>query len=217
MSGIEAVFFDLDGTLIDTAPDMGGALNQLLTNHQLPTLAASAIRPHVSNGAIVLISLGFRDRPDDEKLEVLLKEYLQIYSGNLARESRLFAGMESTLAAIEERKLPWGVITNKPAWLTEPLLEQLGLLRRCACVVSADTCERRKPHPMPMHHACDLVGVAAENSIYVGDAIRDVEAGNAAGMTTIVAAYGYILEGEPITSWQADGCIATPEDLLSWL
>jgi 2-phosphoglycolate phosphatase len=217
MPGFEAVFFDLDGTLIDTAPDMGGALNQLLVNHRLPTLTASDIRPHVSNGAIALINLGFRDRPNDEKLEILFQEYLQIYSDNLARESRLFAGMESTLAAIEERELPWGVITNKLAWLTEPLLEQLGLLQRCACVVSADTCERRKPHPMPMFHACDLVGVAAGESIYVGDAIRDVEAGNAAGMTTIVASYGYILEDEPISSWQADGCIASPEDLLSWL
>jgi len=217
MSGFEAVFFDLDGTLIDTAPDMGGALNQLLVKHRLPTLAASDIRPHVSNGAIALINFGFRDRPNDEKLEVLRQEYLQIYSENLARESRMFAGMESTLAVIEERELPWGVITNKPSWLTEPLLKQLGLLQRCACVVSADTCERRKPHPMPMFHACDLAGVSAENSIYVGDAIRDVEAGNAAGMTTIVASYGYIPEHEPISSWQADGSIAGPEDLLSWL
>jgi 2-phosphoglycolate phosphatase len=217
MSGFEAVFFDLDGTLIDTAPDMGGALNQLLVNHRLPTLAASDIRPHVSNGAVALINLGFRDRPNDEQLEILRSEYLEIYSDNLARESRLFAGMESTLAAIEERELPWGVITNKLAWLTEPLLEQLGLLQRCACVVSADTCERRKPHPMPMFHACDLAGVAAEKSIYVGDAIRDVEAGTAAGMTTIVASYGYIPEDESISSWQADGCIASPEELLSWL
>ncbi len=217
MSGIEAVFFDLDGTLIDTAPDMGGALNRLLTNHRRPTLSAQQIRPNVSAGANVLINLGFGGVLSDEDLLPLRQEYLQIYSECLACESRLFSGMESTLATIEGKKIPWGVITNKPGWLTEPLLGQLDLLHRCVCVVSADTCAKRKPHPMPMHHACDLAGVKPENCIYLGDDIRDVEAGNAAGMMTIVAGYGYITKGESISNWRADGCIGNPRELLAWL
>ena len=217
MKEIQAVFFDLDGTLIDTAPDMGGALNRLLAIHDRPTLAADAIRPHVSNGANVLIKLGFGDHISDEELAKLRQEYLDIYASHLAEESAPFPGMLQTLEAIEEKGLPWGVITNKPGWLTEPLLKQLNLWSRCVCVVSADTCAERKPHPMPMFYACEVAGVTPENCLYVGDDLRDMQAGNAANMTTVAAAYGYIGRDEPISRWGAHFTIASPPDLLDLL
>ena len=217
MHSVEAVFFDLDGTLIDTAPDMGGALNRLLERHQLPTLPMGTMRPFVSDGANALIKLGFMTPLSDKALLELRAEYLEIYREHLAEGSRLFDGMATTLDTIEDRRLPWGIVTNKPGWLAEPLLEQLGLRHRCSCAVNADTCTRRKPHPMPMYHACELTRVAPQHCIYVGDSPQDIEAGNAAGMTTIVARYGYISVGESTTRWRADGYIDHPEALIDWL
>lgn len=215
MNKYQAVFFDLDGTLIDTAPDMGGALNRLLEKHDRPTLSDEVIRPHVSNGANVLIKLGFGEPIDDEALESLRIEFLDIYRQHLADNSQLFPGMEKVLDLLEERNIPWGIVTNKPGWLTEPLLRQLNLRSRCAVVVSADTCEKRKPHPMPMFYACDVVGVAPDCCAYVGDDLRDMEAGNAAGMTSIAVEYGYLGSGESIDNWNADKVISNPLDLLS--
>ncbi len=217
MAQYEAIFFDLDGTLIDTAPDMGGALNRLLNAHHLPVRTMEAIRPHVSDGANALIKMGFPRPVDDSEMQTLRQEYLQIYSEHLADESQLFDGMGNALDAIEKHRIPWGIVTNKPAWLTEPLLEQLDLRQRCACVVSADTCSQRKPHPMPMYHACELAHVKPENCLYVGDALRDIQAGNAAGMATLIARYGYITPGECTSTWRAGGSINHPDELLNWL
>lgn len=216
MSRFTGVLFDLDGTLIDTAPDMGGALNRLRGEEGLPPLSAETIRPHVSHGALALLRLGFGEL-EDVRRDELRQRFLGLYRADLALDSRPFDGIHSLLDDIESRGLRWGVVTNKPGWLTDPLLDELGLAERAACVVSGDTVENKKPHPQPMFHACDLAGLQADTCIYVGDALRDIEAGNAAGMTTIVASYGYIDAGEQPADWGAHGVIEHPEQLIGWL
>ena len=140
-----------------------------------------------------------------------------MYSQNLAQRTELFPGIEPVLDELERLGLPWGVVTNKPGWLTDPLLAALGLDRRASCVVSGDTVAERKPHPLPLLHAAGLVGVAPANCVYVGDAERDIQAGRAAGMTTVVAAYGYISDDDDPALWQPTGIIAEPGELLEWV
>jgi len=210
---ITTILFDLDGTLVDTAPDMAHSLNLLLKEQGEDTLAHDIIRPHVSNGSVALVKLGFGDDLDDQRLEQLKQRYLQIYQENIHINSRLFDGMETLLEEIESTGKKWGVVTNKPSWLTEPLLQSMGLAKRSACMVSGDTTEQRKPHPQPMHHACELIGVPSSECVYIGDAQRDVEAGNNANMKTIVARYGYIGDWEDIDSWGADAVINQPLEI----
>lgn len=212
----QAVLFDLDGTLLDTAPDMGGALNELRAERGLGALEAAVIRPHVSHGAAALLRLGFGTPPEAE-LERLRERFLVLYRARIARETRLFAGGEHVLAEIERRNLPWGVVTNKPGWLTVPLLEALGLRARAACIVSGDTLPERKPHPRPLLHAAAELARAAERCIYVGDAERDMLAAHAAGMVGLVARFGYIGPADDPLSWPSQGSLAGPADLLGWL
>jgi phosphoglycolate phosphatase len=207
---------DLDGTLLDTAPDMGGALNQLRAERGLEPLPAATIRPVVSHGAMRLIALGFPEAAGDD-FEALRLRFLDLYAANIADGTRLFPGFDAVLDRLEARGLPWGIVTNKPGWLTDPLLAALGLDRRAACAVSGDTVAERKPHPLPLLHAARLVGVDAGRCVYVGDAERDIQAGRAAGMTTVVAAYGYIADGEDPWQWQPHGVVHAPEELLHWV
>jgi phosphoglycolate phosphatase len=216
MTRAHAILFDLDGTLLDTAPDMIGALNLLRQEEHLEPLAFAAVRPSVSHGAVRLVSVGFPSAQGDE-FERLRQRFLTIYSENLAAGTRLFAGLEPVLAAFEAEGLPWGVVTNKPAWLTDPLLERLGLARRACCVVSGDTVNERKPHPLPLLHAAAVTGVSPDHCVYVGDAERDIVAGRAAGMQTVIAAYGYLAEHDHPETWNADGIIERPEDVMDWL
>ncbi len=216
MSVPTALLLDLDGTLLDTAPDMGGALNLLRAEHGLEPLSSATIRPVVSHGAVRLVSLGFPDAVGDG-FEALRLRFLQLYAQNLALGTRLFPGFEAVLDDLEARGVPWGVVTNKPGWLTDPLLAALGLDRRAACAVSGDTVAERKPHPLPLLHAARLVGVAPERCVYVGDAERDIQAGRAAGMTTVVAAYGYIAADEDPRHWQPHGVVREPRELLAWI
>lgn len=217
----EAVFFDLDGTIIDTAPDMGGALNRLLVRNHRQPVAASDYRPHVSHGSVALLKLGFPELQNEpknsEQLAALRTEFLNEYETHIAAESRLFDGIEQILGAIEDKDIPWGVITNKPEYLTLNLLDQLNLTDRCCCIVGADTAARAKPHPEPMLLACSTTGVAPENCLYVGDAERDIQAGRAVGMTSLVAAWGYI---DPATdtpeNWGADALLNTPAQLTAY-
>jgi len=211
-----ALLLDLDGTLLDTAPDMGGALNLLRAEHGLAPLPATTIRPVVSHGAMRLVALGFPEAKG-ESFETLRLRFLELYAGNLAVGTRLFPGFAGVLEALEARGLPWGIVTNKPGWLTDPLLAALGLDRRAACAVSGDTVAERKPHPLPLLHAAQLLGVTAEQCVYVGDAERDIQAGRAAGMTTLVAAYGYIGADEDPREWQPHGVVSAPTELLDWL
>ena len=211
---IEAVLFDLDGTLVDTAPDMGAALNNLLIEENMQPLPLAVIRPLVSQGGLVLTRLGFAGKVPEAEIEPLRQRYLQHYHAIVADESRLFEGYAEILDELEARSIPWGIVTNKPEWLTHPLLEQLGLALRTGIVIGGDTLEQRKPHPLPLQIAAKRLRVSCDNCIYVGDDERDIVAGKAANMKTLVAAYGYIEEPASIETWQADGVIDRPHDLL---
>ena len=211
---IDAILFDLDGTLVDTAPDMGGALNRLLIEENQAPIPLQQIRPYVSQGGLVLTRLGFAGKVPDEEIEPLRQRFLQHYRAIVAEESRLFEGFEAVLAEIESRDMPWGIVTNKPEWLTFPLLEQLNLASRAGVVIGGDSLEQRKPHPLPLQVAAERLGVACERCVYLGDDERDVVAAKAANMKTLVAAYGYIEDATAIAGWDADGVIDQPGELL---
>ena len=218
---LQAVLFDLDGTLLDTAPDMVGALNDLLAEQSLAPVDYGLARAHVSHGAFGLVDIAFGQIDTDERTR-LRDRFLEIYAGRVATATTLFDGMEGVLQSVEATGLAWGVVTNKPGNLTEPLLAALGLLSRCACVVSGDTVARRKPHPEPLLHAVGQIDAIARRpdgalAMYVGDADRDIQAGRAAGMITVAATYGYIPPDDDPTQWNADHIIEHPQQLLDIL
>jgi len=219
MSGadIRTVLFDLDGTLLDTAPDLAAALNTVLEENQLPVLPYESIRTVVSHGGSALIKLGFRLQQDDPHFDPLRQRLLTVYRKNISRRTILFPGMDALLQEIEQRGLNWGVVTNKPGWLTDPLLKDLQLYDRAICVISGDTLQQRKPHPAPLLHACQLAGSLPEQCLYVGDAQRDIEAGRNAGMHTMVALFGYFTDQDEPLSWGATHSIEEPCELLAWL
>jgi len=214
---IRTVLFDLDGTLLDTAPDLAAALNAVLIENNRPALPFDAIRPVVSHGGIALIKLGFELEPSDPGFDPLRQRLLEIYRDNISRLTRPFAGIEDLLDALEKRGINWGIVTNKPGWLTDPLLKDLDLYDRAVAIVSGDTLDERKPHPAPMLHACELAGSEPGQCVYIGDAQRDIEAGINAGMQTLVALFGYLQEQDDPRNWQADDMIETPLDVLAWL
>ncbi|MDA8022817.1 MAG: HAD-IA family hydrolase [Gammaproteobacteria bacterium] len=217
-NGIDTVLFDLDGTLLDTAGDMAAALNAILARHRRAQLPFEKIRPHVSKGGMALVRLGFGIAEDDEaRGRPLYDELLAHYRGHLCADTRLFPGMEELLARIENSARRWGVVTNKPGFLTEPLLCGMRLAERSACVVSGDTLEKRKPWPDPLLHACEVIGADAARAVYIGDDARDIESGRRAGMRTLAAAYGYIAPGDDPREWGADAVVANPEEIWEWL
>ena len=216
MTRAAAILFDLDGTLLDTAPDMIGALNRLLVENGRGPLPIAQARAHVSHGALRLVRLGFPDVNDDA-IEPLRLRFLELYAANLADGTCLFPGIDHVLAMLEAEGLPWGIVTNKPGWLTDPLLDRLGLFARACCVVSGDTVAGRKPHPLPLLHAAQTARVPPARCVYVGDAERDIVAGRAAGMQTVVAAYGYLSPEDRPLLWNPHGVVERPEDLLDWL
>ena len=213
MLTLEAVLFDLDGTLLDTAPDMVGALNDMRRDDALAPLAYAQGRTQVSNGALGLIRVGYPDAVDEERL-ALRDRFLARYAERVAEETVPFPGILDVLDALETSQTPWGVVTNKPGALTEAVLNGVGLASRCACVVSGDTLTRRKPHPDPLLHAARALGARELNSVYVGDAARDIQAGRAAGMLTIAATYGYLDGSSEPADWDADFAIDHPDELL---
>ncbi len=215
MRKINTVLFDLDGTLIDTAPDMANALNLLLEEEHTTKLPFDTIRPEVSNGSAALVKLGFPDENNSATLNRLKKRYLTIYENNLCVNSVLFPGILQLINTLENRQMPWGVITNKPGWLTNSLMQQIGLFKRATCVISGDTTKNRKPHPEPMYLACKQTQSRPENCLYIGDALRDIQAGNNAGMTTVIASYGYIENGENTTEWGADFSINNANEIIT--
>lgn len=217
MAMIDAVLFDLDGTLADTAPDLGGALNRLLAEEGRAQLALPELRPHVSGGARGLIQIGFKLSPGDADFAALVSRFLEHYQGALCAGTELFPGMAELLDALEERGIKWGVVTNKAQRFTLPLVEQLGLRHRAACIVSGDSALRPKPDAAPLLLACAALQVAPERSIYVGDDRRDIVAGRAAGLRTVTAAYGYLGGDEPFETWPADAIIGEPAEILGLL
>ncbi len=217
MTRIKTVLFDLDGTLADTAPDLAAALNAVRQAAGKPALPFDKIRPAVSHGGKALIDVGFDLTPDSHEAEALRLQLLDHYQQNIARHTRLFPGMDKVLTHIEKSGNNWGVVTNKPAWLTEPLMAELNLTQRAACIVSGDTLAQRKPHPAPLLHACQLAGSAPEHCVYIGDAERDMVAGNRAGMHTLLALFGYIDETDQPLDWGADATLESADALLHWL
>jgi phosphoglycolate phosphatase len=213
---LRAVLFDLDGTLLDTAPDMVGALNALRGELALSALPYESVRNAVSHGAARVVKIGFPEA-DPASLEALQKRFLDIYRSALSRQTKLFAGMPEVLGQLDEWRIKSGIVTNKPAWLTEPLLEELGLRARFACVVSGDSLAQRKPHPLPLLHAAMIAQVSPGECVYVGDAERDVQAAHAAAMPALVANYGYLRPDEDSRTWGGDGYLNKPLDLLDWL
>jgi len=215
--GTRLVLFDLDGTLVDTAEDLAAALNRCRTRRGLAPTPPGELRPWTSHGARGLIQRAFGLAPQDAGYNELRAEFLDYYEQALCVHSKLYEGVEQTLAAIEAAGCRWGVVTNKPARFTRPLLRALQLQGRAACVVSGDTAARAKPDPAPILHALAECGCAASAAVYVGDDLRDIQAGRAAGVATVVAAYGYTASIEDVRTWNADLVIDRPQDLLAWL
>lgn len=214
---IRAVLFDLDGTLADTAPDLALSLNLLRREQGLPALSLAQIRPEVSHGSTALLRLGFGLEAGQPEYAPLRERLLEIYLNHLDCETRLFPGMDKLLARLEAQHIKWGVVTNKPASLTEPLMSALGLDGRAACIISGDSTAQRKPHPEPMLQACRIIDVPGTQCLYIGDARRDIEAGNHAGMKTLVALFGYLATNDSPETWQADGMISHPLEIIDWL
>jgi phosphoglycolate phosphatase len=213
---VRAVLFDLDGTLLDTAPDMSAALNELRRLEGRAPLAAQKIRGYVSHGSTALVRLGFPEAVD-QAFEALRARFLEIYSRCLARDTRLFPGAAELLGHLEHHGVRWGVVTNKPGWLTEPLLALMGLRTRAGVIVSGDTLPERKPHPGPLLYAAEQLHVAPAQCLFVGDAERDVLAARAAGMRALVARFGYIAPGEEPRNWPAHGWIDDLSSVREWL
>ncbi len=212
IGGYRAVLFDLDGTLIDTAPDMVRALRALQARRDVAPIGYAEGRAQVSNGAIGLLRTGFPG-VDIDFGDAMHKEFLDVYAADVASESSLFPGLDGLLEMLESAAIPWGIVTNKPGFLTEKILETLALAERSAATVCGDTLPVRKPDPAPLLHATTLAGIDPARTIYVGDALRDIEAGRNAGMGTIAAAYGYITADDDAGAWNADTIAADTDEL----
>ena len=212
------VLFDLDGTLLDTAPDLGAAVNHVLISEGFAPLSDDIIRQTTSHGALGLLRAGLGDELLEElgatRLRTALLDY---YAANLCVGTRPYEGMVDLIEWLDEKQLPWGIVTNKPGFLTEPLLAALPALASCGVTVSADTLPVRKPHPDPMFYACAQLGVEPAECLYVGDHIRDIEAGRAAGMRTAIAGWGYMDPAEATTEWGADWNFSDVAALHRWL
>ncbi len=213
---IKGVFFDLDGTLVDTAPDMALALNLQLEAHGKSTLDYEVIRPWVSHGAAALIKLAFNIAPTDKDFEGYRQEYLDIYSNNLCIKSRLFPYIDKLLGYFESNSIKWGVVTNKPEFLALPLLTSLGLKDRAASIVCGDTIKPSKPSPVPLFLACNQAQLPSNQCIYIGDAERDIQAAKAASQFSIAANYGYLTEKDNIREWGAEFIVNNSKDLYHY-
>lgn len=214
---VRAVLFDLDGTLADTAPDLGGAVNRLRERRGLQPLPIARLRPVASSGARGMLGVGFGIRPGDPGYDALRDEFLGEYEARLDRDSHLFDGVSRCLATLVERGLRWGIVTNKVHRFTDKVVAGLGLAQGAAVVIAGDTTPHAKPHPEPLLEACRRLAVAPDEAVYVGDDLRDIEAAHAAGMPAIAAGWGYLGEGQDASCWSADALIDTPLDLLALL
>jgi 2-phosphoglycolate phosphatase len=211
------ILFDLDGTLADTAPDLIEAVNRCLEARGRPRRAIDELRPWASHGARGLIGQAFGIAPGEAEYEELRAEFVARYEADICGRTALFPGIAATLVRIEDAGLPWGIVTNKVARLTEPLVKFLGLSQRAACVVSGDTAKAAKPDPAPILFALEKCRCAPSAGAYVGDDRRDVEAGRAAGVCTFAVSYGYSAGMDDIRQWQADHILDRPEELLDFV
>jgi phosphoglycolate phosphatase len=208
---LRGVFFDLDGTLVDSAPDLIAAVAALCAELGAPPPDPAAVRKVVSAGGRAMLREGLAGA-DDAMIDQWLPRFLDLYAVAMTVHTRLYEGMADALAALESRGIVWGIVTNKPGWLARPMMAQMAFFARSAALVTGDCLPVKKPDPAPLLHACALAGVDAADCVYVGDDLRDVEAGRAAGMRTVAAGWGYLNGGDPHT-WNADLVVATPADL----
>lgn len=209
----EVVLFDLDGTLLDSAPDMLATVNVMRARRDVAPMTLAQIRPFVSRGARAMASAAFPEWTGDEVIDAV-PEFLAVYADELGRHCAPFAGIEALLAAIENQDGRWGIVTNKPEGLARDLLPMLGWDVRCAVLVGGDTLAERKPHPLPLLHSAEALGIAPSRCAYVGDDRRDIESARAAGMPSIAALWGYRMDDDDPAAWQADVMIDAPADLL---
>jgi len=212
-----AVFFDLDGTLADTARDLAEPVNAMRVERGLAPMPLEALRPFASMGARGLLGAGLGVTPEQDGYERLRIDFLARYERAICVHTRLFEGMDEVVSRLEARGIVWGVVSNKVERYVRPILAALGLLERSATAIGGDTTAHAKPHPEPLYHAARLAGLAPARCVYVGDDRRDVEAGRAAGMWTVAAAYGYCGDASPPHAWGADHLIDTPLALLALL
>jgi 2-phosphoglycolate phosphatase len=214
LDDLNAVLFDLDGTLLDTAPDLANALFKVCASENVTPPEYAAVAQGISTGAIGLTRLAFPDR-DEATQQDLCQQLVEIYAANICEHTRPYPGIPEVLTQLENANIPWGVVTNKLERLAVPILEKLGLLENCCIVVGGDTAARNKPHPDPILHALKELELAAEAVAYVGDHRKDIQAGRAAGTLTIAVSWGYIIPAEDPYSWGADYTIDRPEELLT--
>jgi N-acetyl-D-muramate 6-phosphate phosphatase len=214
---VRAVLFDLDGTIADTAPDLGGALNRLRADHNLPPLPIAQLALYASSGARGLIGAGFSITPDHAEFPEMRDRFLDYYEAALCVDTRLFDGINDLLEALEARHIIWGIVTNKGSRFTHPLIAAMNLKHRAGCVVSGDDCKLAKPAPDTLLLACSQLAIAPQDAIYVGDDLRDMHAGHAAGMRAIAAGWGYLGEGQNVSHWPNDGIAQHPSDVLGFL
>jgi N-acetyl-D-muramate 6-phosphate phosphatase len=212
---VRGVLFDLDGTLIDSAPDLAGAANDLRHAHGLPPLPYASLRPMVGSGARGMVGVAFGVVPGDVRFEALRDAFLARYERRMLQETVVFAAMVPVLAALTNAGLAWGVVTNKATRFAAPVVQGLGLAG--AALVCGDTTPHAKPHPAPLLEGARQLGLPADDCVYVGDDLRDVQAGRAAGMAVLAAAWGYLGDGEPVGAWGADSVLPDPAALLQWL
>jgi len=217
MTSASVLLFDLDGTLIDSAPDLAGAANDLRAAHGLAPLPAAALRPMVGAGARGMVGIAFGVQPGEAQFEGLKDAFLARYAERLLHSTRVFDAVVPVLDALDAAGLRWGIVTNKAMRFTAPLVDGLGLTRRAQVVIAGDSTPHAKPHPAPLLEAARRLGVAATACAYIGDDQRDMLAGRAAGMWTLAAAWGYLGQGEPVQAWGADQVLSSPSQLLQWL
>jgi N-acetyl-D-muramate 6-phosphate phosphatase len=216
-SDVRAVLFDLDGTLIDSAPDLAEAANAMRRERGLAPLPYESLRSMVGSGARGMVGTAFGVVPGDADFDALRTEFLDRYAQGLLLQTAVFEAMQPVLKVLESAGVPWGIVTNKAERFATPVVEGLGLHRRAAAVICGDTTPHSKPHPAPLLEAARRMALEPGACVYVGDDLRDVQAGRSAGMATLAAAWGYLGQGETIDAWGADAVIVSPADLLHWL
>lgn len=217
MNNIDTILLDFDGTLMDTAPDLALAINIVLENNNRPRLDFAKVRPFASTGTRGLIGLGFDIDESHEQYPDLREQFLNAYHENVNAQTQIFMGFPDVLDEIEKQGLKWGVVTNKPTNLTQGIMDHHQLSNRSACIIGSDMVKNRKPDPESLHLACSMINTTPEKCVYVGDAKRDIEAGQRAGMKTIAALYGYIPNDENVNEWNADHQINKPIELIDLL